>query len=47
MAPTPRTNRRLRLAVAGAAVLTALTTATAAASPPTPMGCKPTPDLAA
>jgi hypothetical protein len=38
MAPTPRTHRRLRLAVAGAAVLTALTTATAAASPPTPMG---------
>ena len=38
MAPTPRTHRRLRLVVAGAAVLTALTTATAAASPPTPMG---------
>jgi probable HAF family extracellular repeat protein len=30
--------RRLRLAVAGAAVATALTVATAAASPPTPMG---------
>jgi probable HAF family extracellular repeat protein len=30
--------RRLRLAVAGAAVLTALTVATAAASPPTPRG---------
>jgi hypothetical protein len=40
MAPTARPNlgRRLCLAVAGAAVLTALTVATAGASPPTPMG---------
>jgi probable HAF family extracellular repeat protein len=38
MASTARPNRRLRLAVAGAAVVTVLTTATAAASPPTPMG---------
>ena len=40
MASPARTKlgRRLCLAVAGAAVLTALTTATAAASPPTPMG---------
>jgi hypothetical protein len=38
MAPTPRTHRRLRLAVAGAAVLTALTAGAAAASAPTPMG---------
>jgi hypothetical protein len=37
MASTARPNRRLRLAVAGAAVVTVLTTATAAASPPTPM----------
>ena len=36
-APTNR-GRRLRLAAAGAAVLTALTVATAAASPPTPRG---------
>jgi hypothetical protein len=34
----PRTRRRLRLAVASAAVLAALTVATAGASPPTPMG---------
>jgi probable HAF family extracellular repeat protein len=40
MASPPRTNRgrRLRLAVAGAAVLTALTVATAGASVPTSMG---------
>lgn len=38
MASTARPNCRLRLAVAGAAVVTVLTTATAAASPPTPMG---------
>ena len=40
MAPTPSPNRgrRLRLAVAGAAVLTALTVATAGASPPTTRG---------
>jgi hypothetical protein len=39
MASTPRTSlRHLRLAVAGAAVLTALTMATAGASPPAPMG---------
>jgi hypothetical protein len=40
MASIPRNNRgrRLRLAVAGAAVLTALTMATAGASPPAPMG---------
>jgi hypothetical protein len=42
MASTPRTRRRLRrglrLAVAGGAVVTALTAATAAASPPTPIG---------
>jgi probable HAF family extracellular repeat protein len=38
MAPTPRTHRRLRLAVAGAVVLTALTVATAGAAPPTPLG---------
>jgi hypothetical protein len=39
MAPTMgRVGGRLRLAVAGAVVLTALTMATAGASPPTPMG---------
>jgi hypothetical protein len=39
MASTLRTSlHRLRLAVAGAAVLTALTMATAGASPPAPMG---------
>jgi hypothetical protein len=38
MASIPRTHRRLCLAVAGAAVLTALTLATAGASPPTPLG---------
>jgi hypothetical protein len=40
MASTARTSlaRRLRLALAGAAVLTALTTATARAAPPAPMG---------
>jgi hypothetical protein len=47
MAPTMgRVGGRLRLAVAGAVVLTALTMATAAAAP-TRWGCKPTPDLAA
>jgi hypothetical protein len=34
----PNRGRRLRLAVAGAAVLTALTAATAGASAPTPIG---------
>jgi probable HAF family extracellular repeat protein len=40
MASTARPNlgRRLRMAVAGAAVLSALTVTTAAAAPPTPMG---------
>jgi probable HAF family extracellular repeat protein len=38
MASTPHPRRRLRLAVAGAVVVTALTVATAGASPPTPMG---------
>jgi hypothetical protein len=40
MAATERSNlgRRLRLAVAGAAVVTVLTTATAGAATPTPMG---------
>ena len=38
---------RLRLAVAGAVVVTALTTATAAGRRPSRWGTKPTPDLAA
>jgi hypothetical protein len=48
MASTPRPNRLLRLSVVGAAVVTALTTATAAAavSPvPAPARNQPTPPM--
>jgi hypothetical protein len=45
MASTARPNlgRRLRLAIAGAVVATALTAASAAASPPTPTGVQAAP----